>query len=392
VRKHALEFLKMLLGSDQPERQTMVLDALVRQMSVRVRLRDQAWRGFFPDAIADDGSDEPDDAAARPNDGIISSDDWNWIHLEKSNNKDNAGPRTDTVQRYAALRAQQLLTLTQVPVWVLNLWRSPVRRLHMRREIEREGLQREAKLFHAVDGLALSDMTMERVIGKHAVLSTGEIGCFLTHLTAWREIERQALPFAVILEDDAQLKPGFRQKLYAMLHRLEAAGGAGWDVLFLEECSEMRAHGEPDLDCRKPYAARAHKVAGLLDIGAAEKEAAPMCVPSGVRAYAVSFRGAQRLAAAAVPIHWAIDVFMGEMIYERKVHAFCTVPSLARLHPGGAFRSDTKSVPVFHTKTEAGEVAYTADPRTGFPSCNSILCVLHFGLAPMAEEEEEQAA
>ena len=107
-----------------------------------------------------------------------------------------------------------------------------------------------------------------------------------------------------------------------------------------------------------------------------------MCVPSGVRAYAVSHQGAKRLAEGAVPIRWAIDVYIGEMIYEQKLRAFCTVPSLARLHPGGAARSDTKSVPVFHTKLKTGEVAYTADPRAGFPSCDSILCVLHFGLSP----------
>ena len=268
----------------------------------------------------------------------------------------------------------------------------------VRAEIEREGLHHEAKLFHAVDGLALSDMTIEHVIAKGAVMSTGEIGCFMTHLTAWREIERQALPFAVILEDDAQLKPGFRRKLYAMLNNLatRGGGGGGWDVLFLEECSEMRAHGEPDQDCRDPYVGGDHNLAGLLDIGADKEEdaaaAAPMCVPSGVRAYAVSQRGARRLAAAAVPIRWAIDVFMGEMIYARRLHAYCTVPSLAGLHPGGAARSDTESVPVFHTKTESGQVAYTADPRAGFPSCDSILCVLHFGLSPEEGAEEVDTA
>ena len=107
-----------------------------------------------------------------------------------------------------------------------------------------------------------------------------------------------------------------RQKLYAMLTKLESTG-ASWDVLFLEECREMHAHG-PDLDCRAPYVDAIGNTAGILDIGG-DDEGPPMCVPSGVRAYAVGHQGAKRLAEGAVPIRWAIDVYIGEMIYEQKL-------------------------------------------------------------------------
>lgn len=389
IRQQALEFLHSV-GTDQPEQQPIILDALIGQMSVRANLRDEAWCAFFPDNKDPVVGDEhgslgiTNDKIQAPSPSTNMQVEWNWTSVRMEDDSIGAGS-PNIMSTYATLLSNQKIRNREVPVWILNLWRSPVRRLHMLQEIEREGLQSEARLFHGVDGLALSDMVIQRLIGKYSVLSTGEIGCFMTHLTSWREIERQALPFAVILEDDSQLKPGFRENLYSMLHTITETD-ADWDVLFLEECREMRAEG-PDLDCRKPYMDMAKATAdgvslnaGLLDIGGSRKGTAPMCVPSGVRAYAVSYRGAQKLAAAAVPIRWAIDVYMGEMIYQRNLRVFCTLPSLVELHKGGTVRSDTASAPVFHTKSGDGKIHYTANPSKGFPSCDSMLCVLHFQL------------
>ena len=38
---------------------------------------------------------------------------------------------------------------------------------------------------------------LEEVLSDGAVLSSGEMGCFLSHLTAWQSVVRGSLPFAV---------------------------------------------------------------------------------------------------------------------------------------------------------------------------------------------------
>jgi GR25 family glycosyltransferase involved in LPS biosynthesis len=284
-------------------------------------------------------------------------------------------------------------------IWIINLSRSPVRRLHMYSECAREGILNVVRVFNAVDGLSLSEFVISNVLGEQAVLSTGEIGCFLSHITMWWMIVRTSKPFAVIIEDDAVLTENFYSKLNYYIRKLSHED---WDILFLERCGEMRQHTK-DKDCRSPvYKGMERTMAmhsgsgnnegtgdgarlyypGLLHIDGTG------CIPSGVRGYVLSQSGAKKLVANAVPLRRAIDVHMADMIYSGQLNAYCTLPSIIRMHQGGLKSSDTASMPVYHTKIN-NKIRYTA--RDGvFPKCSTILCVLQYRVKE--KHETDQAA
>ncbi len=71
--------------------------------------------------------------------------------------------------------------------------------------------------FDAVNGATLNARTRKRSYDEAAnmerfkrPLSTSEIGCYLSHLTLWKEIAKSKTGAAVILEDDAQIDAGLK--------------------------------------------------------------------------------------------------------------------------------------------------------------------------------------
>lgn len=61
-------------------------------------------------------------------------------------------------------------------------------------------------------------------------LRGGEIGCYLSHLDAARRFVESGAPFAVVLEDDMQLTPGFADGVRQVLDWL-ATHPIEWDVI-----------------------------------------------------------------------------------------------------------------------------------------------------------------
>ena len=86
-----------------------------------------------------------------------------------------------------------------IPVYVLNLARSPERRAFMRDGLARAGAAGE--FVAAVDGRAC-----RRAPPK---LSAGETALILSHRKAWRRLLRGEAEHAVVLEDDAHIGEGF---------------------------------------------------------------------------------------------------------------------------------------------------------------------------------------
>ena len=267
----------------------------------------------------------------------------------------------------------------------------------MHREFAREGMldvgdtigssqhNAHVRVFNAVDGLSLSEFVIASVLGEGAVLSTGEIGCFLSHLTLWWSVVRTSLPYAVVIEDDAVLTANFHDKLRYFVDQMTSTREP-WDILLLEKCGEMRAQGE-DRDCRAPAYDRMRAEAREREDGTLLPSLLRVdgigCVPSGIRAYVVSQAGAKKLASQAMPLHHAVDVHLAELIYQGDINAYCTLPSIVHMHRGSLRSSDMASVPVYHTKVD-GEVGYTAR-YGGFPSCEDILCVLQYRKKEKAE-------
>ena len=63
------------------------------------------------------------------------------------------------------------------------------------------------------------------------MLSQGEVGIWLSHLTAWHDIVESGLPFALVLEDDVVLSEDIKAVLRNVLIALD---GEEWDIVALD--------------------------------------------------------------------------------------------------------------------------------------------------------------
>jgi glycosyl transferase family 25 len=83
-------------------------------------------------------------------------------------------------------------------IFIVNLVRATQRRNIMLDRLAALGL--EAEILSAVDGrlLGASDLPP----GTEPGLTPGEIGCYLSHVNAWKTVMQRELPYAIVLEDD----------------------------------------------------------------------------------------------------------------------------------------------------------------------------------------------
>jgi GR25 family glycosyltransferase involved in LPS biosynthesis len=92
--------------------------------------------------------------------------------------------------------------MTQPPLYVLNLDRSPARWRHMTRVLGAQGLTFER--IAAVDGRSLgADVVAQSPLGP------GEHGCFLSHRCAWTRLVASGAPLGHVLEDDVVPHPSY---------------------------------------------------------------------------------------------------------------------------------------------------------------------------------------
>ena len=107
--------------------------------------------------------------------------------------------------------------MQRIPVFVISLANQPERRRAVAAHLDRLGIE-----FEIVDGVYGNDLPpeeVERVRGNRN-LPLGHVGCCLSHLAAYRRIVDRELPAALVLEDDAALRPRVRDLLR---HGLDSA-------------------------------------------------------------------------------------------------------------------------------------------------------------------------
>ncbi len=172
---------------------------------------------------------------------------------------------------------------------ILSLARATDRREKMKRQCDAAGLAFE--LLDATDGRTLTDA--ERALVDHErrrritpyPLTDNEIGCWLSHRRAMQSIIARGEKMAVILEDDAEILPGFAVAMDA----IERQAGP-FDVIDLHRKFK---HGEAFVPCRE--------LAPDLSIG--RVGAAHM----GAIAYVMSRAGAEKFIAYAQKFVHAVD-------------------------------------------------------------------------------------
>ncbi|KQZ87137.1 glycosyl transferase [Mesorhizobium sp. Root157] len=128
----------------------------------------------------------------------------------------------------------------QIEAFIIHLARATQRRTQVERL--RESLPMPSHVVDAVDGQTLGDDEIAAVYRRHLhrprypfELRTGEIGCFLSHRKAWREIVERGLDAGLIIEDDVEVDIATVRRL------IDAASGrfhAGDYIRFPQKLNE----------------------------------------------------------------------------------------------------------------------------------------------------------
>uniref|UniRef100_A0A8C8A9I7 Collagen beta(1-O)galactosyltransferase 2b n=1 Tax=Oryzias sinensis TaxID=183150 RepID=A0A8C8A9I7_9TELE len=128
-------------------------------------------------------------------------------------------------------------------IFLINLKRRLDRRQRMLKTMASLGLQ--ATSVDAVDGKALNTsqlqmLGIEMLPGykdpySGRVLTRGEIGCFLSHHSIWRQVSK-----VLVLEDDVRFEPRFRRRLEAIMEDVERAQ-LDWDLIYVGR-KRMQVH------------------------------------------------------------------------------------------------------------------------------------------------------
>jgi len=125
-------------------------------------------------------------------------------------------------------------------VFVISLARRPTRLKHALHQLHAQGVS--ATIVDAVDGdTVLYQEDLERVgvaplpgymghKNHDILLTTGEVGCFMSHFTIWQHMVENNIQSVLILEDDFDLQEGFSERLGQYL---EEAKGEDWNILFV---------------------------------------------------------------------------------------------------------------------------------------------------------------
>jgi glycosyl transferase family 25 len=202
-----------------------------------------------------------------------------------------------------------------LPIFVINLARSPERRRGVQAQCDQLGLQ--PRFVDACDGLRLSPRDRDDASGSVRPLSgvpltVTELGCLLSHSAVYAQIVGERLPAACILEDDCRLTPEF-------VRILETLDWHAWDVLLLGHHSARHDWTVGAETCYR----RVRVDAGFHIARVAE-------FPMGAYAYVVTLGGAARLLEfarpARMPADWVVGYSPAAGVRLAAVKPPCVVP------------------------------------------------------------------
>lgn len=157
------------------------------------------------------------------------------------------------------------------PAFFINLDRDTDRRRSI--ETQLSSAQLDAERIQAVAGRNLPEWAQPYF--PHCSLTPGEVGCYASHMLAWRTIVARNLPFALVLEDDALIDDGASRLIDELVNTLPR----GWDFVHLDGRSRSRAFSS------RP----------LRDLPEGRRLLRYARIPDGTLAYLISNQGARKL-------------------------------------------------------------------------------------------------
>ncbi|XP_059494278.1 procollagen galactosyltransferase 1 isoform X2 [Stegostoma tigrinum] len=173
---------------------------------------------------------------AKP-EGTLEDDSLNFVHLMLDAMID--GPPMYP-SRFTHLPPKYPDKMIFDEVFLINLKRRPDRRKRMLQALYEQEI--DCKIMDAVDGSALNSsiiksMGINMLPGYYdpfsgRTLTKGEVGCFLSHYSIWKEVVDRNLSKAVVFEDDVRFEVYFKRKLVRLLREVEDVG-LNWDLIYL---------------------------------------------------------------------------------------------------------------------------------------------------------------
>lgn len=177
-------------------------------------------------------------------------------------------------------------------IFIINLDRSVERYQHALAQLA-AWPELPIERISAADGRVMSDTELNQYYSLslnqqyyHKMLKPGEKGCYISHIWCWQQIVAQQLDFALILEDDFIVNGD-------LAGLLNYVSGLSSDWHFLKLAMPNKQQKIIQASASAPW----QKVAFVKN-------------PVSTVAQVVSYSGAQRLLASAVPFYRPIDVML----------------------------------------------------------------------------------
>ncbi|KAJ8610177.1 hypothetical protein CTAYLR_008739 [Chrysophaeum taylorii] len=274
----------------------------------------------------------------------------------------------------SAMVMQTMLANDQLAVIVVNLWRSHSRRLFLRHQLANQPCR--VRWLSAVDGVYVPQRVILRTVADDVVLSQGELGSYLSHLTAWRDIVEAGLPAAVILEDDCHVHPNMSRIVRQALEELFVAGEDGsveWDILALD--MGLQGHYSVGAEELREFGANraCHEAASAAEVPVLKLDYA--CAHVSIGGYVASWRGARRLVDAALPMRMPVDIFMLEEVKHGRIDAYAVLPASAHVEAYGTSDSVRR-----YFRVREGQILVTYDENVRDSlTCHNLPCQLKIG-------------
>jgi len=232
--------------------------------------------------------------------------------------------------------ARRMATRRELPTFVLNLWSSTHRRDFSRRQLAAAGLLDAATWIPGADGVSLTPNVLVQAVAQGTVLSQGEVGIFLSHLTAWRDVVERGVPYALVLEDDAHLAADAAAVVSRAILDLQDAGEP-WDLLALDfglpghvdaVAAEEVRRGGVHARCHAAAVDAARRGESYLRLDGG-------CAHASIGGMVVSHRGARRLLDGAAPVACPADTWVLRRVQVGTLDAFAALPAVAHVEAYG---------------------------------------------------------
>ena len=255
----------------------------------------------------------------------------------------------------------------ELPTFVLNLASSFGRRQHVRSQLQRASLLDQARWISAVDGSLLSPRVTRATLREGSVLSQGEVGIWLSHLTAWHDIVEEGLPFALVVEDDVVLSADIKAVLRNVLIALD---GEEWDIVALDV--GVPGHEHIGVETTRPFISQRCVDAArqLYENGEVVSKLHGGCAHASIGGALISWAGAQKLTQSALPVERPVDTYVERLVRDGALNAWASLPAVA--HVDGRNTSDSVRR---YLRVEGPHVHYTfrADDAS-LPTCFDTPC------------------